>query len=157
MEEWLYMRDSEIPSTCLILPQTVMEALSQVFQAKKAEVCPTTPLPPHPFDTPQGVAAIVTFVTAGYPTIDDTVPILLGMQAGGVDIIELGVPFSDPIADGPVIQESNTVCPTIISRVQVSPDSFSGCLKARCRLYYCPRDPQGSPQPRTQSPRHAHG
>jgi len=37
------------------------------------------------------------------------VPILLAMEAGGADIIELGVPFSDPIADGPVIQESNTV------------------------------------------------
>ena len=32
------------------------------------------------------------------------------MQNGGADIIELGVPFSDPIADGPVIQETNTVC-----------------------------------------------
>lgn len=51
----------------------------------------------------------MTFITAGYPTIDDTVPILLGMQAGGADIIELGVPFSDPVADGPAIQETNTV------------------------------------------------
>ena len=42
--------------------------------------------------------------------MEDTVPILLGMQAGGADIIELGVPFSDPIADGPTIQETNTVC-----------------------------------------------
>jgi tryptophan synthase len=48
-------------------------------------------------------------VTAGYPTLEDTVPILLGMQAGGTDIIELGMPFSDPIADGPAIQETNTV------------------------------------------------
>jgi tryptophan synthase len=48
-------------------------------------------------------------VTAGYPTADATVPILLAMQEGGADIIELGVPFSDPIADGPVIQEANTV------------------------------------------------
>jgi len=52
---------------------------------------------------------LVTFVTAGYPRKDDTIPILLAMQAGGADIIELGVPFSDPIADGPVIQETNTV------------------------------------------------
>jgi tryptophan synthase alpha subunit len=51
----------------------------------------------------------VTFVTAGYPTANDTVPILLAMQEGGADIIELGVPFSDPIADGPAIQETNTV------------------------------------------------
>lgn len=59
--------------------------------------------------TLQGVPALVTFVTAGYPTRDDTVPMLLAMQEGGADIIELGVPFSDPIADGPVIQETNTV------------------------------------------------
>lgn len=51
----------------------------------------------------------MTFVTAGYPTANDTVPILLAMQEGGADIIELGVPFSDPIADGPAIQETNTV------------------------------------------------
>ena len=37
-------------------------------------------------------------------------PILLAMENGGADIVELGVPFSDPIADGPVIQETNTVC-----------------------------------------------
>lgn len=49
------------------------------------------------------------FTTAGFPTINDTVPILLALQAGGADIIELGVPFSDPIADGPAIQGSNTV------------------------------------------------
>ena len=52
---------------------------------------------------------MVTFVTAGYPKVDDTVPIMLAMQEGGADIIELGVPFSDPIADGPAIQETNTV------------------------------------------------
>ncbi|KNZ80375.1 Tryptophan synthase, partial [Termitomyces sp. J132] len=53
--------------------------------------------------------ALVTFVTAGYPTPDDTVSILLAMQTGGSDIIELGMPFSDPIADGPAIQEANTI------------------------------------------------
>ncbi|CCE65304.1 hypothetical protein TPHA_0K01710 [Tetrapisispora phaffii CBS 4417] len=53
--------------------------------------------------------ALVTFMTAGYPTIEDTVPILKGFQDGGVDVIELGLPFSDPIADGPTIQVANTV------------------------------------------------
>lgn len=52
---------------------------------------------------------LVTFITAGYPTIADTIPILKGFQDGGVDIIELGIPFSDPIADGPVIQHASTV------------------------------------------------
>ncbi|PFH54150.1 hypothetical protein AMATHDRAFT_440 [Amanita thiersii Skay4041] len=65
----------------------------------------------HVFDTKasQGEPALVTFITAGYPQKDATVPLLLAMQNGGADIIELGMPFSDPIADGPVIQESNTI------------------------------------------------
>lgn len=51
--------------------------------------------------------ALVTFITAGFPTVDDTIPILQGLQKGGVDIVELGIPFSDPIADGPTIQVAN--------------------------------------------------
>lgn len=53
-------------------------------------------------------SALVTYVTAGYPHADSTPDILLGMEAGGSDIIELGMPFTDPIADGPTIQKSNT-------------------------------------------------
>ncbi len=49
------------------------------------------------------------FYTAGYPNIDDTKDIALYLQEAGADIIEIGIPFSDPIADGPVIQESNKV------------------------------------------------
>ena len=52
--------------------------------------------------------AFVTYVTAGYPTPEETAPILLAMQAGGADIIELGMPFTDPIADGPTVQKANT-------------------------------------------------
>ncbi|KAH6682651.1 tryptophan synthase-like protein [Halenospora varia] len=54
-------------------------------------------------------AALVTYVTAGFPTPEETVDILLGMEAGGADVIELGLPFTDPIADGPTIQKSNTI------------------------------------------------
>ncbi|KAK9381711.1 tryptophan synthase beta subunit-like PLP-dependent enzyme [Kockiozyma suomiensis] len=56
-----------------------------------------------------GRPAFVTFVTAGFPKPESTVDIMLGMQAGGVDVIELGMPFSDPIGDGPTIQKSNTI------------------------------------------------
>ena len=52
---------------------------------------------------------LVTYVTAGFPTPSETPDIMLGMQNGGADIIELGVPFTDPIADGPTIQEANSV------------------------------------------------
>ncbi|KAI9889719.1 MAG: tryptophan synthetase [Vezdaea aestivalis] len=46
---------------------------------------------------------------AGYPTLQDTVDVMLGLQRGGADVIELGLPFTDPIADGPTIQKSATV------------------------------------------------
>lgn len=49
------------------------------------------------------------FYTAGYPALDSTKDIGLCLQNAGADIIEIGIPFSDPIADGPVIQESNKV------------------------------------------------
>jgi tryptophan synthase alpha chain len=49
------------------------------------------------------------FYTAGYPTLNDTVVIAQALEAAGADIIEIGIPFSDPVADGPVIQESNHI------------------------------------------------
>jgi tryptophan synthase alpha chain len=51
--------------------------------------------------------ALVLFLTAGYPKIDSTVPLVLEFAQVGADIIELGMPFSDPLADGPVIQLSS--------------------------------------------------
>jgi len=48
--------------------------------------------------------ALIPFVTAGDPQPDVTVPLLHAMVAAGADLLELGVPFSDPMADGPVIQ-----------------------------------------------------
>ena len=51
--------------------------------------------------------ALVGFVTAGDPTPDMSMKIVLGMCHSGLDILELGVPFSDPTADGPFIQRSS--------------------------------------------------
>ncbi|MEE4251153.1 MAG: tryptophan synthase subunit alpha, partial [Alcanivoracaceae bacterium] len=51
-----------------------------------------------------GRKALIPYVTAGDPTPDVTLPLLQAMVAAGADIIELGMPFSDPMADGPVIQ-----------------------------------------------------
>lgn len=51
-------------------------------------------------------AALIAYITAGYPTIEDTVEIAKTLIKSGVDILELGLPFSDPIADGPVIQKA---------------------------------------------------
>jgi tryptophan synthase alpha chain len=55
----------------------------------------------------QNKKALVTFVTAGDPTREITVPLMHAMVKSGVDVIELGVPFSDPMAEGPVIQRSS--------------------------------------------------
>ncbi len=52
-------------------------------------------------------AALITFVTAGDPTPDATAAILDSLVAGGADIIELGMPFTDPMADGPAIELAN--------------------------------------------------
>jgi tryptophan synthase alpha chain len=50
--------------------------------------------------------ALIGFVTAGDPTAEDTIEIAQAMIKGGIDILELGLPFSDPVADGPVIQKA---------------------------------------------------
>jgi tryptophan synthase alpha chain len=54
-----------------------------------------------------GRAALVTFVTGGDPTPGDTAAILDALVEGGADVIELGMPFTDPMADGPAIQAAN--------------------------------------------------
>ncbi len=54
-----------------------------------------------------GRAALITFVTAGDPTVTATPAILDALVAGGADIIELGMPFTDPMADGPAIELAN--------------------------------------------------
>jgi len=48
------------------------------------------------------------YFTAGYPNLNDTLTIAKNLQEGGADLIEIGLPFSDPVADGPTIQESST-------------------------------------------------
>ncbi len=48
------------------------------------------------------------YFTAGYPNIDDTVTVIQNLEKSGVDMIEIGLPFSDPLADGPTIQASST-------------------------------------------------
>jgi tryptophan synthase len=57
----------------------------------------------------RGEAAFVSFVTAGYPRAEDTPALLLGMQEGGSSVIELGIPYTDPQADGATIQHTNQI------------------------------------------------
>jgi tryptophan synthase alpha chain len=65
-----------------------MNRIDQLFQTKK-----------------QNVLSI--YFTAGHPGLNDTVPIIKALEKSGVDMIEIGMPFSDPMADGPVIQQSS--------------------------------------------------
>ncbi|TCJ13758.1 tryptophan synthase subunit alpha [Flaviaesturariibacter flavus] len=65
-----------------------MSRLTELFERKKRRV-------------------LNVYCTAGYPGPDDTRRVLRALQAGGADIIELGMPYSDPLADGPVIQASS--------------------------------------------------
>ncbi|MEO7116961.1 MAG: tryptophan synthase subunit alpha [Caldimonas sp.] len=55
----------------------------------------------------RGRKALIPYLTAGDPQADSTVAIMRAMAAAGADIIELGIPFSDPMADGPVIQKAS--------------------------------------------------
>ena len=48
------------------------------------------------------------YCTAGYPMLDSTLPVMQALQESGADLIELGIPYSDPLADGPVIQASGS-------------------------------------------------
>jgi tryptophan synthase len=57
----------------------------------------------------EGRPLFIPYVTGGYPRREDTVPVLLAMEAGGADVIEIGMPFTDPLADGATIQHANQV------------------------------------------------
>jgi tryptophan synthase alpha chain len=64
--------------------------INKLFQEKKSQI-------------------LSVYFTAGYPNPEDTVPIIQELVKNGVDLIEIGMPFSDPVADGPVIQHSSLI------------------------------------------------
>jgi len=72
-----------------------------------------------------GQKLLSIFLTAGFPTKYATVPLLRGIAESGADVIELGIPFSDPIADGPVIQQSSDIA----LRNGMTIDAILGCVK----------------------------
>ena len=67
-----------------------MSRLQELFEAKKSNV-------------------LNIYCTAGYPKLDSTLEVIQALQDNGADIIEIGMPYSDPLADGEVIQASSAV------------------------------------------------
>jgi tryptophan synthase alpha chain len=72
-----------------LIKSLIMNRLVQLFKKKKANI-------------------LNIYFTAGYPKRTDTEGVILSLEKAGVDLIELGMPYSDPLADGPTIQESGT-------------------------------------------------
>lgn len=75
----------------------------------------------------EGRSALITYLTAGWPNPAATHDLVMALQEGGADIIELGVPFSDPVADGPTIQRASHTA----LQAGITPRS---CLEAVARL-----------------------
>jgi tryptophan synthase alpha chain len=73
----------------------------------------------------QGKKAFIAFITAGYPDLNATKKLAVEFAESGVDILELGVPFSDPMADGPVIQEASQAA----LKNKVNLDNILGLVK----------------------------
>ena len=66
------------------------------------------------------------YFTAGFPTLQDTLDIAISLEKAGADMIEIGIPYSDPIADGPTIQDSNTLALANGMSIKVLMDQLTG-------------------------------
>ncbi|MGE4490390.1 MAG: tryptophan synthase subunit alpha [Kiritimatiellales bacterium] len=75
----------------------------------------------------QGEKGFIAYIGAGDPTLDDTVDIVLRLEDAGVDLVELGLPFSDPLADGRVNQDAAT-------RALAAGSTFDGVMDMVCKI-----------------------
>lgn len=69
---------------------TIYNALNKLFENKKSDI-------------------LSVYFTSGFPKLDSTIEIIYSLEKHGADLVEIGIPFSDPVADGPIIQKSSTV------------------------------------------------
>jgi tryptophan synthase alpha chain len=88
-----------------------MNRIKQLFQAKNNNI-------------------LNVYFTAGFPKIDDTTLILKALQDGGADLVEIGMPYSDPVADGETIQQSNQVALDAGMSVKLLFEQLSGIREA---------------------------
>ena len=75
----------------------------------------------------RGEVALMPYLTAGYPTLDGSLDALRRIADAGADLIEVGVPFSDPVADGPTIQASSRRALAQGTRLEIILAAFSRC------------------------------
>jgi len=75
----------------------------------------------------EGRGAFVAYLTAGYPSLAATIDMAVALDRAGVDVLELGVPFSDPVADGPVIQRASDAA-------LAAGTTLEGCLDAAAEI-----------------------
>src|SRR6056300_267468 len=78
----------------------------------------------------QGRKGFIAYLSAGDPNLEDTVDIVLRLEDAGVDVVELGLPFSDPLADGRVNQEAAT-------RALEAGSTFDGCMECIAQIREC--------------------
>jgi tryptophan synthase alpha chain len=104
-----------MPSTTTTAPVAVRRSVAQTFADLRAK----------------RQIALMPFVPAGYPDLETTAKVLPAIERAGASIIEIGIPFSDPIADGPVVQEAFTAA---LSRRLKLADVFATLKQARATV-----------------------
>ncbi len=88
---WVTRTKNSLPNTHYPIPNTQkMSRIQQLFSEKKENI-------------------LNIYFTAGFPKLDSTKEIILSLEEAGVDLVEVGMPYSDPLADGPTIQQSGQV------------------------------------------------
>ena len=72
---------------------------------------------------------MITFATVGYPTPADSAHVVRALLAGGSDVVELGIPFSDPLADGATIQHASQIALEQGTTLKMASTSCANCAQ----------------------------